>query len=205
MAADLERMNIQADILPIGIDVERYRPPEDKRRLREKYGIEAERRVLLHVGHIRESRNIEWMLEIATALPEIQIILVGSTSTKRDDALSRRLEQARILVFKDYLASIEEVYQLADVYCFPVILADAAMETPLSILEAMATNLPIVTTAFGRLPEQFSEDDYFRYIASPRDIVESLADGFGENCNNREKIKPYTWKATADRLLIGRY
>ena len=67
----------------------------------------------------------------------------------------RDLEAAGVRVLRENLPAIHELYQLADVYLFPVQRADAAMEIPLSVLEAMAVNLPIITTPFGRLTELF--------------------------------------------------
>ena len=201
MAEPLQALQIPTQILNVGIDRERYQPATDKTRLRDKYNIPQGKRIILHVGHIRESRNIHWLLEVQRDLPDVQVVLVGSTSTDRDGDLCQHLEAAGIQTLKEYLADIQEVYQLADFYCFPVTLEDAAMETPLSILEAMATNLPIITTAFGRLPEQFSDDHCYRYIDNAADIVALLRTDFGKCCSNREKTEPYTWKATAERLV----
>jgi len=89
---------------------------------------------------------------------------------------------------------------MADWYVFPVLKTDAAIETPLSVLEAMATNLPVLTTRFGSLPDTFQQDEDFIFIKSPEDIVVALKEGFAGNCNNREKIQPFTWDAIADKL-----
>jgi glycosyltransferase involved in cell wall biosynthesis len=204
MRRDLEELGISAGILNAGIDRERYKPIEDKIPLRRKYRIDPEKLVVLHVGHIRESRNISWLLEIASASSQLQVVLVGSTSTERENGLCQQLDEAGIIVFKDYLDDIHEIYQLTDIYCFPVMVEDAAMEIPLSVLEAMATNLPVLTTEFGRLPEQFSEDAGYRYVGSPLEIIELINHGFGADCNNRKKIESYTWKATAERLTMDR-
>lgn len=201
MAADMREMNQSAEILNIGIDKKRYRPATNKTSIRHRYGIQADKRVLLHVGHIRESRNLQWLIEIRSEMPDLEILLVGSTSTERDNALCRQLEKAGISILKDYIPDIQEIYQLADYYCFPVQLQDAAMEIPLSVLEAMATNLPILTTRFGRLVEEFSEDSAFRFVDSPQDIVNLLNSDFGDPCMNREKTERFTWQAAADQLI----
>ncbi len=205
MGEALEDLGIDAIQVNAGLDNERFRPVADKRALREKYGVPQDRTVLLHVGHIRESRNVRWLLDVQRKMPELVVITVGSTSTDRDDAMRQELSDGGLILFTDYVAEIQELYQLSDVYCFPVLKSDAAMELPLSVLEAMATNLPILTTRFGRLPEQFEEDNGYHYIASSEDIVRQLRDGFGSGteCGNRDKIQRYTWRAVVENLIIG--
>jgi glycosyltransferase involved in cell wall biosynthesis len=203
MAKEVSRLGIQAKILNIGIDRERYAPAGDTSALREKYGVPLARPVLLHVGHIRESRNIRWLLQVQQALPHVQVLLVGSTATEQEDALCEELVRAGVIVLRKFIPDIQEVYQLSSWYCFPVLNDDGAMETPLSILESMAVDLPVISTRFGRLPELFAEDDCYRYVGSSAEIIELLRSGFGRECHNRPKTEPYTWRAAVDALLSG--
>ena len=134
-------------------------------------------------------------------MPNINILVVGSTTTVQDEALCSLLRDEGIIVFRRYIPRIEELYQLADYYVFPVQRNDAAIETPLSVLEAMATNLPVLTTKFGSLADTFQEDEHFKFINGPNDIVTELKKGFSTNRNNnRERIASFTWDAVADRI-----
>lgn len=202
MADSLKSIDVLPEILNVGIDRNTYRPATNRSAIRKQYNIEPNKRVLLHVGHIRKSRNIDWLLDIKAAIPELEIILVGSTATEQDKQLCKQLERADISVFRHYLPDIHKIYQISDFYCFPVILDTAAMETPLSVLEAMATNLPVITTPFGRLPEQFQNDHCYRYVNEAEDVIKLLETDFGEDCVNREKTTKYSWRATAERLLL---
>ena len=202
MAELLKQLQIESKVLTVGIDPAVYCPVNDKVRLRRKYDIPIGKRILLHVGHIKESRNIRWLLEIQNSIQDIQIVLVGSTTTIQDLKLCRELEEVRIIVLRDYLPNIQEIYQLSDVYFFPVTKSDGAMELPLSVLEAMATNLPVITTRFGRLPEQFIEDHCYRYVDSHAEAITLLQTDFGSSCSNREKMTQYTWGNMA-RCLVG--
>ena len=204
MADGLESMGVAARVLPFGIDRDVFAPaPEKKEMLRARYGIRAGKRVVLHVGHIRQERNLRWLLELQRALPETQVVIVGSTTTEADDGLRKELEDAGALVIRDYLPHIEEVYQLADIYVFPVRREDAAMEIPLSVLEAMSTNVPVVSTRFGRLPEIFGEDKDLRYAENAGEVIDAVRGLLAQKgeCGNRDKTAGLDWSETARALL----
>ena len=202
MANDLSELGIESHILNIGIDLNKYKPVGSAIKLRDKYGIPNDKKILLHVGHIRKTRNVKWLIDAQKELKEVQVVIVGSTSTSSDNELYKELIGSGIIVIRDYLPDVSELYQLSDYYCFPVVLNTAAMEIPLSVLESMASNIPVLTTRFGRLPELFpEEDDCYRYIEKSSDIISQIQTGFGNECNNREKMKDFTWQATAEKII----
>jgi len=201
MVGDLEKIGIRAQTIMAGIDCKKFRPLANKDELKTTYGIPVTKRVLLHVGHIRESRNIEWLGQIQKNLPDIQVLLVGSSTTSQEENIYSNLKNDGVMVIRDALPNIEEVYQLSDWYCFPVKKSSAAMEIPLSVLEAMSVNLPVLTTHFGRLTELFIESDHFHYVDDWQDIVSLIRQGFSENCRNREQAMQFSWHATVQKLI----
>ena len=200
MADELTELDIKSLILNIGIELKKYKPVANKSNLRDKYNLPHNKKILLHVGHIRESRNISWLIDVQKNLDDIQVVIVGSTSTSSEDKLHDELTESGIIVIHDYLPDVSELYQLSDYYCFPVVINTAAMEIPLSVLESMASNIPVLTTRFGRLPELFQEDEYYTYIGSASDIINKLRAGFGSQCNNRDKMKNFTWQSTVSKI-----
>jgi glycosyltransferase involved in cell wall biosynthesis len=202
LADELTEIGISAQVLPTGIDLSRFSPiTADKTLLRSRYGLPEDKKILLHVGHIRESRNILWFGEVQKALPNIQVVIIGSTATQQDDDVRVKLESDGVVFLREAFSDISELYQAADVYCFPVTELEGAMEIPLSVLEAMAVNIPVITTRFGRLPELFDADEFYRYVDSSADIISALESGFNENCANREKLSQFTWEHTTSTLL----
>ena len=191
----LENLGINCKVVPLGVDDTKYNEFDTTKKmiLREKYSIEPDKTILLHVGHIKSSRNLDWFIQIKEKFPETEIIIIGSSYNLLDDQLCKKLDDTGIIIKKNYISEIEEFYNLADYYIFPVIQKDGAIETPLSVLEAMACNIPVITTRFGSLPDHFKEDVCFRFVDSCEEIYKILLKKNECRCNNREKVKPFSW------------
>lgn len=199
----LKSIGLQSKVLPLGVNHTKYNAvdKETKRILRNKYTIGYDKTVLLHIGHLCRSRNLDWLLEIKLRLPETEVIIVGSNYNVQDQELYKTLVDRGIVVIREYLPNIEIVYNIADYYVFPVVSNTGAIETPLSVLEAMSCNLPIITTRFGSLPDVFAEDECFYFVNLCDEVIEILKNGKGKKCNNRSKIKPLTWSEVTRKLV----
>ena len=129
-----------------------------KLELMNEHGIDVDRFTILHVGHINRKRNIQILKELQR--DSSQVIVVGSTSTDQDKDLADELRIAGVKVITSCVENIEEIYQLSDCYIFPVTSNTASIEVPLSVLETMACNLPVVTTRYGGwVPTMFNSED----------------------------------------------
>lgn len=187
-----------------GVDVKRFAPvsAEQKRALREKYGIPADKPVVLHVGHMKYGRNIDKLLLID---PEIHAVLVTSESTSQfnDSDLEAKLRRMPNLTIIDrYVPHIEEIYQLSDVYLFPVVADRHCIDSPLSAFEAAACNVPVVTTRYGAL-EQLEGCEGFVFIDSPDapQLNAALKTAIGSGNGPRKWIMDYDWTAAAEKLI----
>ncbi len=195
------RMGCRTDFLPGGVDAERFHPatPQKRQELRGRYGIPPEKRVILHCGSFRRWRNLDILLHLQKADNQV---LVAGTATRADRQLCRELERSGILVWQHYIKDIEEVYQMADVYVFPVIDRRGAIDVPLSVLEAMSCNLPVVTSRFGALPRLFSEGNGFAYFNDVPALVSHTQRLQGKELpiRTRDMVLPFAWEKIAARL-----
>lgn len=208
-------LGCKTEFLPGGVDLKRFVPVSDgvKEALRAKYGVEKEKVengkekgdfVILHVGSIKEGRGIEIFKEIARR-KEGQVLIIGSRSTGIEKRLYRSLKESGCKIWVKYFKNVEEVYALSDCYVFPTPPENKinAIEMPLSVLEAMSCNLPVLTTKFGALPRVFVEGEGLVFAEGEGDFVKGVKEiENGAEIKTREKVLPYSWENVVKRLEV---
>ena len=195
----------RASYLNVGVDTNRFIPvkPAEKERLRKKYGLPEDKVIVLHVGHLNQGRNVG---QLMTLDDRFHSVLVVSTLTAhaRDENLRKQLlQKENITLMEQYLPDIQEIYQLSDVYLFPVMDRGRCIDSPLSAIEAAACNLPVVTTPFGELKELISSDGFYEIDSfEPNQLNELLFKAFKEGKSSRESVLDYDWTYAVKKLLI---
>ena len=184
--------------LKTGVDTRRFCPvsPARKRELKKKYGFDPEKKVLLHVGHLKEGRNLRVLLAVPG---DWQVLLAVSTFTKQERDLRTTLEQAgNITILDRFLPDVEQLYQLADAYIFPVKEACNSIDAPLSCLEAAACGLPVITTAYGEMEALLERPGFLPM--EWEDLSRLLAWVELETGKGRDAVLAYDWERGAEEL-----
>jgi glycosyltransferase involved in cell wall biosynthesis len=196
-------MGCNTTFLPNGVDTERFIPADMERKetLREKYAIGREKFVILHVGHIRETRGIKLFKRIQEEDDTNQVIVVGSSYFKTDEKLYQDLIDSGCLVWKQYFENIEEVYAMADCYVFPTPVGDSIF-MPLSVLEAMSCNITVLSTRYEGLIDNFEEGAGLIFIEGEEEFIDALKriKSTDMEIETRNKVLSYTWDNIAMRL-----
>ncbi len=209
-AALLSHLGARVVRVSVGIDALRFSPlePERRERLRAELGIPSDHKVVLHVGHLHRNRNLE-PLKALQDLEQLQVLLVAS-SVKQDPDFAGELLRSGVRILQGQVPPVELIYGLSDLYVFtspPPSIPErsSAIDLPLSVFEAMACDLPVVTTRFGGLPDLFAEAPGFRYLSDPFEDAEwkkKVSDALQEDPGaNRQKVLPYTWARLATAAL----
>lgn len=149
----LMRYSVHKDIsvVPTGIDLHKFKKEnyssEDILKLKEKYNIQPEEKVLLYLGRVSQEKNLE---EIIQAMPgymsrreNVKFVVVGS-----GPALDKLIELVNKLELKDRFVftgaqpwdTIGLFYRLGDVF----VSASRSETQGLTYIEALASGLPVV-------------------------------------------------------------
>lgn len=180
--------------LKTGIETSKFLPVtgDEKKRIREKYGIDANEKVILHVGHLKTGRNVDKLLHISE---KYKVVIVVSSVTEKDTELEKQLRQKENIVIIDtFLENIEEVYQMADLYVFPVEEEQNCIDVPLSVLEAASCNLPVVCTEYGELKEFRGKEGFFMINGITEEKLNNAIDEMiGKSTDNRNVVLEYDW------------
>jgi glycosyltransferase involved in cell wall biosynthesis len=190
--------------MPNGVDTRQFQPiasQVEKFRLRHKYGVSPEAFVVLHVGNTRQVRNLDVLTELQH--DGCQVVVVSSTTIQGDSSVDIDLTAAGCLLWNRYIPAIEEVYKLADCYVFPTPTGIGAIEHPLSVMEAMACNLPVITKRFGALPRIFTPGDGLYFVDTDAELKAEVKQvQYTENTvATRDKVIVMNWDAIARQIL----
>ena len=189
---------------PLGVDCDKFKPVRDsiKKSIRDIYGISSNDYVVSHVGHLKKNRHVEG-LKLIQRLDGIQLVIVFSSSTQTEDGMKKNLESCEIKIIDGFIPDIQNIYQLSDCYVFPVKDERAAIEIPLSVLEAMACNLPVITTRFGGLPDLFEEGDGLSYFENMSEIPEKISGIKNKKISvrTRKMVEKFSWENVAKQII----
>lgn len=143
-AAEVREKGAVVYPLEVGIKKEKFRPANDAAEvseLRRRYGFSDDVPLVLHVGHLSEGRGLEEFLHLPKE--KFQRLIVASGMFGSDEQEKKLLDDG-VVILKEYLPDVSEVYRMADVYLFPTRSADHVISIPLSVTEALACGTPVV-------------------------------------------------------------
>lgn len=213
------RFGFDAEFFSNGVDTKAFFPVHESERqeLRSKYSIPLDKYVILHVGHITPWRSLGILNELAVNR-RMHVLIIGSTSLfKPYREILDSLRDSGCDVRLEFFQNVAEIYQLSDCYVFPGGVdqkADLpffipqrkkvpAIEIPLSVLEARACNLHVVTSRFGGLERLFASDEgthFFDSESEALDIIEQIRtrNDSPQRCKN---IMNYDWANLSAELI----
>lgn len=143
----------------------------------------------VHVGRLDTPKNQERLLrafrQILDAHPRARLTLVGDgTLRPRLETLARELELGDAVIFVGMQENVRPFLTEADIF----VLTSDYEGIPMTILEAMGTGLPIVSTAVGGVPDVLVDGKTGILAAAEVDAVADACRKLAENSSLRETL-----------------
>jgi glycosyltransferase involved in cell wall biosynthesis len=193
-------INYKTKFIPNGVDTERFAPvsTERKNEIRKRYGFSERDFIALHIGPVKKGRNQKLLLQIQDA----KILIIVSITNPSDQTAYEELTRTKAIVLKEYFPNIQEIYAMADVYIWPAFEELRGIEMPLTILEAMSCNLPVISTKHRALNRIFEQGKGLIFIDNEKQIQESIVEIRNNtiSINTREKVKVFSWKNITNKI-----
>ena len=183
-------VSTRIDVIPNGVDLQRFRPATDareRRALRTALGVPDEHQIITTVGALIPRKGSDLLLEawidLAARFPKAEVFIVGprlagDTSILQD--FQRRIETlvaqsgaAQRVHFTGLVNNVEEYLRASDLFVFPS-LSEGMGNV---VLEAMASGIPVILTPFVGLPEDFGTagQEYLLVERNPAALTEVMA------------------------------
>ena len=161
-------------LIPNGIPTDEYAPNPNKRtQWRQAHNIEPHATVLTHIGRFATQKNhallIEAFAQVRANTP-LYLLLVGSGEL--EGAVREQVAQLGLegrVRFLGVRADVAEILNASDVF----VLSSRWEGNPMSVMEAMASGLPVVSTAVGGVPELVRDGETGLLV--PSEDAEALA------------------------------
>jgi glycosyltransferase involved in cell wall biosynthesis len=157
------------------VDVQRFHPQWPSKALKREFAFPPNTPVVGIVAALRPEKHHELFLQSAALIrrrrPRARFLIVGDGPLRpRLESLARELQLADAVHFLGVRPDVPELLALLDV----LVLTSRMEANPVSILEAMATEKPVVATRVGSIPETVL-DGQTGYLVPPGD-AEQIAD-----------------------------
>ena len=141
-----------------GVDTEKFKPVEDKRKIKRELGFNPDDIVILSVGRLYARKGLFTLIEsipqVAKRFPNAKFVISGKGQSNEMNKLIAHAERVGVrdnIVFTGYFPDkkLPKLYQTAEIFAFPTFYE----HHPFAVLEALSSQLPVVTTNVGGIPE----------------------------------------------------
>ena len=199
--------------IPNGVNIERFKPTNDKKRLRKKFSLPENHIVILSLGRLTEQKEPYRLIEVfslvAREIKNLTVVIAGVgelLSGAERLAQQRGLTNVRFLGYVDHEQDAPDLYACSDY--FAVSSKYEGGEPILTLAEAMASGLPCIASNIPHF--KIIEDADCGIIVDYRNTKKAASKIIGylkaDNSRHSQNARQYaegnvSWETIANRYL----
>jgi L-malate glycosyltransferase len=221
-----ENNNLKAFLVSKGLDSKKitlinnginldFFQPVDSMKARKRIGLKNDQLILLSIGSLNKNKNhallINALAEIVTSKDSLHLYIIGEGEEQK--ILKKQIKELKLekkitlLGLVDH-KSISEWMKATNIFILP----SRNEGTPNSLLEAMASGLPVIASKVGGIPELIQENiEGLLFESDSKDDLKEklnklikdnqLQKFLGKNAQNKIATHYGSWKNQAEKLL----
>ena len=181
------------------VDIKLFKPNNNKKSLRIKYDLPLDKKIILFVGRFVEKKGFDKLF--AARDKDYFILFVGNGIIPQD---MKKNKDVRFI--KDMPQSkLKDIYQLSDIFCLP----SNNEGFPLTILEAMASGLPVIAGKNKGYEEYIERGDVKLINPTKEEIKRAIVEIINNprlinkmsKYSRNKAIKDFSWENNNKQLL----
>ena len=147
----------KVEIIPNGVDLNRFSPKIEVGNIREKYNLPSEN-IIFHVGRFVKYKGLEYLIRAMKYVEHGTLIIAGEGKLEQYLKQIVRDEKSKNVKFLGYVSDedLPKLYKISDVYVLPSI--TRGENFGISALEAMACGVPVIASDLPGVRELVRDD-----------------------------------------------
>lgn len=197
--------------IPNGVDTERFKPSNNKRILRKKFGIPEEDLIILSIGRLSESKQPLKLIEVFSAIERkmetVTLLVAGKgelLETLKEYAMNKNIRNIRFIGFVPD-TDLPDLYACSDYFIIASMYEGG--EPVLTVAEAMASGLPCIVSDIPNL--RFIGGAKSGIFVNFNDVEKAAADATeylkNDNSEHSKNAREYAINNLDWEIIAGRY
>jgi glycosyltransferase involved in cell wall biosynthesis len=189
-----------------GVDINKFLPPANKKEVKRELGFKTTDVNILSVGRLYARKGLFTLIEsmslVAKKFSNAKLIIAGkgqSNEMKKLVNYAKKLGVREKIIFTGYFpdTKLPKLYQAADIFAFSTFYENL----PFAVLEALSSQLPVVTTKVGGIPEMIDDgkNGFLVQPANSKDLADKIL-FFIENPNEASEMAYLARRTIEDKF-----
>lgn len=154
------------EIVPLGFDLSKFRDAVPLADFHQHYNLPTDKKLIAIIGRLVPIKNHEFFLQVAHELnqqrDDVYFVIVGDGECRTE--LTQTVETLGLTEKVSFLGWYPQIQDLLPHFS-AVALTSHNEGTPVSLIEALSTGIPVVSTDVGGVTDVLAQGDYGRLVA----------------------------------------